>query len=108
MFTCPNPSCGRDFPMPLKTLNLRDSAGPYRACPFCLTKIPEPPTESPKQETHDENRSSKEKKDKNKQKPQSCPFHMGYLSERKDKQQIPEDCIVCHALLDCMLQKMRS
>ena len=46
MFTCPNPACGKTFTTPLKTLNLQqDSAQPYAACPFCLTKITEAQTE---------------------------------------------------------------
>ena len=108
MSTCPNPSCGRVFATPLKTLNLQDSREPYLACPFCLTRISEPQLESAKSEIQDESRPAKDKKDKGKEKPQACPFHMGYLSERKDKQQIPDDCIVCQVLLDCMLQKMRA
>jgi hypothetical protein len=65
-------------------------------------------TEISKSQTQIENHPSKERKDKNKEKPQACPYHMGYLSERNDKQQIPDDCIVCRALLDCMLKKMRA
>ena len=108
MFTCPNPSCGKVFATPLKTLNLRDSAGPYPACPFCLTIITCPKIEITKSEPQEENRSSKNKKDKNKEKPQTCNYHLGYLSERQDKQKIPDDCMVCQHLLDCMLQKMRA
>jgi hypothetical protein len=106
MVTCPNPSCARVFAIPLKTLNLQDSTGPYPACPFCLTRIV---PETSKPQIQDESRPSKEKKDKNgKEKPQACHYHLGYLSERKDKEQIPEDCIVCRFLVDCMLQKMRT
>jgi hypothetical protein len=108
MFTCPNPSCGKVFASPLKTLNLRDSAGPYPACPFCLTKITYPQPEITKLEIQKENRSSKDKKDKSKENPQTCKYHLGYLSERQDKQKIPDDCMVCQSLLDCMLQKMRA
>jgi hypothetical protein len=64
-------------------------------------------TEISKSQTQTESTRSEEKKDK-KEKPQACPYHMGYLSERNDKQKIPDDCIVCRALLDCMLQKMRA
>jgi hypothetical protein len=105
MFTCPNPSCGKVFDKPLKTLNLQDSPEPYAACPYCLTKITESQVEINKSETQDESRPSKEKASK---KPSTCHYHLGYLSEREDKQQIPDECIVCGALLECMLQKMRT
>lgn len=108
MFTCPNPSCGRVFVTPLKTLNLRDPGKPYPACPYCLTKIADPEVENQKSESKEEKHSAKEKTSKNKDKPQNCRNHLGYLSERENKQQIPDECIVCAVLLDCMLQKVKE
>jgi len=108
MVTCPNPSCGKVFDKPLKTLNLQDSTEPYEACPYCLTRITDFQVEISKPETRDESRSSKEKSSKNKEKPSTCQYHLGYLSEREDKQQIPDECIVCRFLLECMLQKMQT
>jgi hypothetical protein len=108
MFTCPNPSCGKVFDKPLKTLNLQESTEPYAACPYCLTKIAESQVEINKSETKGESRPSKEKSSKNKEKPSTCQYHLGYLSEREDKQQIPDECIVCKFLLECMLQKMKT
>ena len=107
MFTCPNPSCGKVFETPLRTLNLQDPAEPYAACPYCLTKITELQVEINKSETRDESRPFKEKSSKTKEKPSTCQYHLGYLSEREDKQQIPDECIVCKDLLECMLQKMK-
>ncbi|MGD0407090.1 MAG: hypothetical protein ABSB10_10640 [Candidatus Bathyarchaeia archaeon] len=49
----------------------------------------------------------KEKPTKNKEKPHACHYHLGYLSERKQKEQIPDECIVCKDIVECMLQKMR-
>jgi DNA-directed RNA polymerase subunit RPC12/RpoP len=108
MYTCPNPSCGKVFETPLRTLNLQDPAEPYAACPYCLTKITEFQVEINKSETRDESRLSKEKSSKTKEKPSTCQYHLGYLSEREDKQQIPDECIVCKDLLECMLQKMKA
>ena len=108
MFTCPNPACGKVFDKPLKTVNLKNSAEPYAACPYCLTKITESQVEINKLETPDESSLFKEKSSKNGEKPPTCHYHLGYLSEREDKQQIPDECIVCKALLECMLQKMRA
>jgi len=108
MVTCPNPSCRKVFDKPLKTLNLQDSTGPYEACPYCLTKITEAEVEISKPETQDEGRHPKEKSSKSKEKPSACHYHLGYLSEREGKQQIPDECIVCKFLLECMLQKMKT
>jgi hypothetical protein len=45
---------------------------------------------------------------KNSEKPAACQYHHGYLSERNSKQQIPDDCLVCKNIVDCMLRKMRE
>ena len=38
----------------------------------------------------------------------SCSFHLGYLSERDAKGQIPDECMACKDIVDCMLKKMRE
>ena len=109
IYTCPNVACKKTFTAPLKTLNLQDNPGePYYACPVCLTKI-EPPeqaklenvTQQPKavEAMHKQN-------NKNDGKPAGCQFHMGYLSTR-GKKEIPEDCLICRDIVECMLNKMR-
>jgi len=116
-FTCPNPACGKVFAATLKTLNLQqDSAQTYAACPFCLTKITEiteaqmetvnKPENKP-EKTQVETTLPKEKPNKSKEKP-SCQYHMGYLSEREKNQQIPDECIICQDIVECMLRKMRT
>ncbi len=104
-FTCSNPSCKKTFNSPLKTLNLSlDSAEPFDACPFCLTKIEkntEPEIASGKLTFN------KEKLTQKKEKPSDCRYHFGYLSEREQKEQIPDDCIICKDIIECMLRKMR-
>jgi hypothetical protein len=117
MFTCPNPSCRKDFAKPLKTLNLQqDSAEPYPACPFCLTRIieeqveinAEPEEPEKLEETQAEAVSVEEKLIKSQEEPIACLHHLGYLSEREQKEQIPDECIVCKNIVECMLNKMRT
>jgi hypothetical protein len=38
----------------------------------------------------------------------SCGFHLGYLSERDPKGQIPDECMTCKDIVECMLKKMRG
>ena len=101
MVICQNPACRKNFTTPLKTLNLRqDSKETYDACPFCLTKIAEPQTEA--------NNKSEKTQSETREKPTGCQYHVGYLSEREKNQQIPDGCMTCNDLLECMLRKMRS
>jgi hypothetical protein len=109
-FTCQNPSCKKTFTAPLKTLNLQQTAPePYFTCPHCLTKI-ETIDGSLKADEKAQLKvnqvESKEKLDNN-DNAAACNYHPGYLSERTQKEQIPDDCLVCKDIVDCMLRKMR-
>jgi hypothetical protein len=50
----------------------------------------------------------KEKQNRNIEKPPACQYHLGYLSEREKNRQIPDECIICKDIVECMLRKMRS
>jgi hypothetical protein len=52
--------------------------------------------------------SCKEKTTQNKKKQDSCNYHLGYLSERVKKEKIPDECLSCKDILECMLKKMRQ
>jgi hypothetical protein len=111
-FTCPNKGCSRVFTAPIKTLNLQDNPSePYFACPFCLTRIDA--SQGAKYESHVEKppvpklMEEKPKRSDGDEKPASCGYHLGYLSER-EKKEIPEECLVCRDIVSCMLKKMRG
>jgi hypothetical protein len=116
MLTCQNPTCGKNFTVPLKTLNLQENPSEtFFAFPFCLTEIKiveEAPLKA--EEKHGETEEPKimqtEDKEKTKtgEKPAGCQYHPGYLSERSSKEQIPDECLICKDIVDCMLRKMRE
>ena len=118
MFTCKNSSCRKTFTTPLKTINLQeDTTEPYLACPYCLTKLEieqpkkekEPRIFEPLSKISSENIQDDNKvKNRNREKPSDCQFHLGYLSERSSKDQIPDDCLICKDIVECMLKKMRD
>jgi hypothetical protein len=112
-FTCQNPSCKKRFIAPLKTVNLQQlPTEPYNACPYCLTliKIAEKPAEIQHEKTQPKENQveATEKLLKNKDKPATCHYHSGYLSERTSKEQIPDECLICKDIVECMLRKMRG
>ncbi len=118
--TCPNLSCGKIFAKPLKALNLQaDSSGPYDACPYCLTEITRPeesfnhPVDIPAEVPQDIVKEHVEEVVAEEtivapQQSSSCGFHLGYLSERDLKSQIPDECMTCKDMIECMLRKMRE
>jgi hypothetical protein len=111
-FTCPNVSCGKVFTKPLRALNLQQgSEEPYDACPYCLTEITidnELPVscDEPK-ETEAAEKESTEEQVEIAEKPSECGYHLGYLSERSSKENIPDACMMCKDIVECMLKKMK-
>jgi len=37
---------------------------------------------------------------------QECAHHFGYLSQRSKKEKIPEECMVCENIVQCMLKNV--
>jgi hypothetical protein len=121
-FTCPNVSCGKVFTKPLRALDLQqDNEEPYDACPYCLTEIKidtEPPfaCDKPEAETFEAEETETEVEDQKPiddhletpEAPSECPHHLGYLSERSSKEQIPDECMMCKDIVTCMLKKMKG
>jgi hypothetical protein len=116
-YTCPNPSCRKVFTNPIKAENLcSKNAEVYDACPFCLTEITvEGPTATEEKEnpetkkTKSEQASIHSKKKTTADSPskvQKCAHQFGYLSKRSAKEKIPEECMMCENIVQCMLKNV--
>jgi len=108
VLTCPNNKCGKIFDKPLITINLQqNSKTPYNACPYCFTEITivENESKTPPEESFTEIELGKEQVAEVLEKTVLCNHHLGYLKERELRQQIPEECILCTKVIDCMLKK---
>jgi hypothetical protein len=119
VFTCSNPSCGKVFVNPVKAKNLAlKETKPYHACPYCLTEIVIDEKESVeiKSERKPEMKETEikelrapitdEKSVQTNPKAQKCVHHFGYLSKRSTKEKIPEECMVCENIVQCMLMNV--
>jgi hypothetical protein len=109
--TCPNKACNKVFDKPLRTINLQyDPKVLHDACPYCLEAIPAAKAKSKKQTDNiatpeTETETEKEKPVQNQEKTSDCKYHFGFLSEKEPKQQIPDECILCPEIIDCMIKK---
>ena len=65
--------------------------------------IPIREEESPFETQPEANVESKSKLEK--EESITCQYHLGYLGEREQKQQIPDDCLVCKEIVECMLKR---
>ena len=103
-FVCPNSACKRLLTTPLKVVNVGVEETSYDACPFCLSKISQneksivlpPPKVSPARETEDPRQNVLSAK------PVDCKKEFGYLGRRAEKEQIPDECLTCSAIVQCM------
>ena len=97
----------------------QDTGEPYDACPYCLTEIKvvdepaitydEPETFEPEEtEPEVEETAHVEEKVEIPEAPSECAHHLGYLSERSSKEQIPDECMLCKDIVSCMLKKMKE
>jgi hypothetical protein len=111
-FTCQNSACKGTFTTPLKTVNLQeDPSESYFACPICLTKIDDFTTEeqeTPIPQVESQSNAKNENSEKGSKIPDSCNHYIGYLSERSQKEQIPDNCWVCPKIVDCMLKRINE
>jgi len=88
----------------------------YDACPYCLTEIrvEEDAKTFEIQQTGKEEikieqteiRKIEKQTAQNLQKTEGCLHYMGYLSQRSTKEKIPEECIVCQNIVQCMLKNV--
>ena len=114
MYVCVNENCGREFEKPILITN--KSVNPpqtYLGCPYCLSRIDVEVSEAEKIEEKIEQTSKlieikkiiekNAKKEKEKAKEIKCPYHFGYLKEKGKDSPIPEECLVCPKMLECML-----
>lgn len=126
---CSNPSCRSKFEEPILVNNL--SATPteqYRACPRCFTKLggeAHLALENVLEVMHESMRrrrdrafkmnrllraqSLKKKEEprvespgKEEERPSLCLHSLGYLASRPENVSIPEECLICSKLLECM------
>jgi hypothetical protein len=118
-FKCSNPECGMVFANPIIVQDMSSKNGSsYSACPYCLTEMVIEKASEVKQER----RTLKKKRAKIKEaeaqppklkpprplslKENNCPYHFGYLSQRSKKEKIPEECMTCEKIVQCMLKKI--
>lgn len=97
--------CGEEFQKPLlATVSSTYSAQRYFACPRCLTKV-DLAKESKAEEKREEQPSIREKaKPKEMPKPDDarCNHFLGYLRRRPKDTPIPDDCLTCEKMIECL------
>ena len=99
-------TCGEEFEAPLFAVV---SSGylieEYYACPRCLSKVSvvehNKSVEVDETEEKDEKFREIEVEDKMEE-AVACAHHLGYLKQRPKNTPIPEECLTCSKMIECM------
>lgn len=99
-------TCGEEFETPLLAMV---SSGfvveEYYACPNCLSKVGslEHPKNLEVDDAVDEEEEALKMKIENVvEENVACAHHLGYLKRRPKDTPIPEECLTCSKMIDCM------
>lgn len=95
------------FKRPLKAVNVGISEEPYDACPYCLTEITSKaqiPLEDLPKEQKPLPKEAEPAPSPSTKSP-GCRNYFGFLSERSSKKDIPDECMMCREIVQCMLKK---
>lgn len=110
-FDCPNEDCGHVFRQPLRALQIKKGGeANFYACPRCLSKITvEDDSILPKFEEEEDDTKGEIKPEQvlPPEASSGCRHHLGYLGERDSKAGIPDECMLCKDLMDCMYKKVK-
>ncbi len=99
-------TCGEEFGAPLFAMVSSDHLiEKYYACPRCLSKVGDvelkKTVEVDEAEEEDENFQEMEVEEKMEE-AVACTHHLGYLKRRPKNTPIPEECLTCAKMIDCM------
>jgi hypothetical protein len=105
---CSCEACGRAYEAPIQLTNLSASpAEVYNACPFCFSRqeeIEKESEESKPSSLKDFNTTSREAQEDLKSPEQlMCSHYLGYLKKRPKNAPIPESCLTCPKMIQCLL-----
>ena len=113
-FACSNDKCKKVFDTPIVVHNL-GLQNKYSACPSCLTEILKKAFAKRGHKRAKETAQTKEDRTKlrsidprifcQEAQPNDCSYHFSYLSERSKEETIPEECLLCSKVMDCMRQQ---
>jgi len=95
--------CGEEFQKPiLATVSSGLIAKEYYACPRCLSKVNDAEnSEDKEEEEKPENKEDLNIMDKSEE-DISCGHELGYLKKRPKGMPIPEECLVCDKMIECL------
>lgn len=120
LHVCNYERCGKSFASPLRLTDLshKPRSETYNACPYCFSRMDEYDHECtnelrlPKKNEYDEEtdddhkrnvKSTVQKETEKQTGSVQCPYQMGYLRSRSKDKAVPDTCLTCPKILQCMI-----
>jgi len=114
---CVYERCGKSFTAPVRLTDLshKPRSETYYACPYCFSKMDESEhdishelklarADGYETVTSDNSRRHITQKENEKQEiAVECPHHVGYLKKRSKDESVPDSCLTCPKILQCMV-----
>jgi len=98
---CTCDECGEMFQKPLLATLISDNSNQkYYACPRCLTKVSDVKTREENKETSP--KRNFEKAEVVFEKTVKCQHSLGYLEKRPKDTPIPDECLTCTKMVECL------
>ena len=99
-------TCGEEFEAPLFAVVSSGSLlEKYYACPNCLSKVGgvenNKTVEAVEAEAKDE-KSQRMEGESKMEEAVACAHHLGYLKRRPKNTPVPEECLTCTKMIDCI------
>jgi len=104
---CSNPKCQREIEEPILLNNLSaDLEEQYYACPHCFMKlgVESAQLQEEEEEKKEEEEPTAKPPEKGGKEPSGCPHHFGYLAKRSNDVLVPQECLICPKIGECMLE----
>jgi DNA-directed RNA polymerase subunit RPC12/RpoP len=101
--SCPYDQCGKSFEKPVVLTDFsKTPRETYYACPYCFSKL-EIALEAQENLHAVSVKTSREPEMV--LTPKTCEHHMGYLAALAKEDAIPDECLTCTKLMQCMVRK---
>ncbi len=97
-------ACGEEFEKPvLATVSSGYVVKEYYACPRCLSKVGEVESRESKEEKKDQSLGKEVKIELDaSEEGETCSHELGYLKKRPKNTPIPEECLTCNKMIECL------
>jgi len=119
LHVCGYERCGKSFAEPVRLTDLshKPRSETYYACPYCFSKMEGSDLDAPHElelvrgggyeiaeKNSDKSVKAEAHKDVGKEaSPVNCPHHVGYLKTRSKNEAVPDSCLTCSRILQCMV-----